>query len=212
MIGWSRAPSTRVTRPSSTRATHAQVSWQSSGQQPFTTTSYALVSSNLELHVDAPPALTPDAIIGDTKLTVSSRDSGDVFIGIAPTAAVNAYLADVRHATLTGFENGGPVLDVQSGQAPALPPTRTDIWAAHSNGPATQSILWKPRNGEWTVVVMNADGTAGVAVDARVGAEVPALSWAIATLLILAATSFLAGVVLIAVPMRAVSRQNAQPW
>ena len=183
-----------------------------SGQQPITTTSYALVSSNLKLHVDAPPALTPDALIGDTKLTASSRGSGDVFIGIAPTAAVNAYLADVRHATLTGFENGGPVLDVQSGQAPALPPMRTDIWAAHSTGPATQSILWKPRNGEWTVVVMNADATAGVAVDARVAAEVPALSWVLATLLILAATSLLAGIVLVAVPIRAVSRQNAQPW
>ncbi len=179
-----------------------------SARQPIATTSYALVSDSLQLHVDAPPALTPSAILGDTKVSATPRGRGEVFIGIAPTSAVDTYLADVRHAKLTDIKRGAAVLEVQPGQAPAVAPTQLNIWTEQSTGPNTQSIIWKPRNGDWTVVVMNADGSARVSVDTRAGAEVPALPWLIAGLLILAAVSLLAGVVLIAVPLRAVSKQQ----
>ena len=43
-------------------------------------------------------------------------------------------------------------------------------------GPGTQQLELGAGEGDWTLVVMNADGSAGVAVDARIGATVPALT------------------------------------
>jgi hypothetical protein len=40
-----------------------------------------------------------------------------------------------------------------------------------------------PADGNWTVVVMRADGTAGVAAGMQVAATVPALTWAAGGLL-----------------------------
>jgi hypothetical protein len=37
--------------------------------------------------------------------------------------------------------------------------------------------VWKPANGSWTVVVMNADGQPGIDVRADLGARVPAVPW-----------------------------------
>ena len=46
-------------------------------------------------------------------------------------------------------------------------------------------MVWTVGNGDWTVIVMNADGSPGVSVRADVGASLPALGWL--------ATEFLAG-------------------
>ena len=56
---------------------------------------------------------------------------------------------------------------------------------------------------------MNADGSAGVSVGSRAGAEVPALGWVVTVMLALATIALVAGVLLIALSLRAVSRQNA---
>jgi hypothetical protein len=37
--------------------------------------------------------------------------------------------------------------------------------------------LWTVRDGDWTVIVMNADGSAGVTVRADLAASLPALGW-----------------------------------
>jgi len=36
-------------------------------------------------------------------------------------------------------------------------------------------VTWEPEDGDWTVVVMNSDGTAPVRADVSAGAEVPIL-------------------------------------
>ncbi len=48
------------------------------------------------------------------------------------------------------------------------------FWTVTSSGNATQILSWKVTSGDWTVVVANADGSPGVAVEARFGAK---LSW-----------------------------------
>ena len=44
---------------------------------------------------------------------------------------------------------------------------------ASAAGDGQQTIEWTPTSGQWAVVVMNADGAAGVSVDASAGAKVP---------------------------------------
>jgi hypothetical protein len=54
-------------------------------------------------------------------------------------------------------------------------PAKASFWAATATGPGTQALTWKPDVGRWAVVVMNADGSRGVAADVSVGAKTGAL-------------------------------------
>lgn len=48
-------------------------------------------------------------------------------------------------------------------------------WNVRSAGPGTRVLRWTPEPGDWAVVVMNADGSAGVAVRASAGIAAPFL-------------------------------------
>ena len=55
---------------------------------------------------------------------------------------------------------------------PPSPPGQEEFWVASVEGSGDQSLLWEPESGNWAVVIMNADGRAGVSVDVRVGGQV----------------------------------------
>ena len=182
-----------------------------SGSQSMTTETYALSSTNLALHMDGPPGLVPQAVLGDTKVSASSQNGKDIFVGIAPTWKVRGYLQGVEHSTFSQMMMANePRLMDHPGVAPRTPPDQANIWTAQSSGPGTQSLVWPPRNGDWSLVVMNADGSAGVATETEAGAEMPLVGWVVGLLLTLAALALVAGVLLIVVPLRSVSKQNAR--
>jgi hypothetical protein len=182
-----------------------------SDSQPMTTSTYALSSTNLALHMDGSPAFMPRAVLGDTKVSATSQNGKDIFVGIAPTWKVQGYLEGVEHSTFSQMMTSHePRLTDHPGVAPRTPPAEAGIWTAQSSGPGSQSVVWPPRNGDWSVVVMNTDGSAGVATEAEAGAEVPVVGWVVGLLLTLAVLALVAGVLLIVVPLRSVSKQNAQ--
>ncbi len=49
------------------------------------------------------------------------------------------------------------------------------MWAARAEGVGTQTLTWDVKPGEWTLVLMNADGSQGVEAWASVGVKFPAL-------------------------------------
>ena len=179
-----------------------------SSPQSLTTSTYALSSTNIALHMDG-RMFVPHAVLGDTKVSAVSQNGKDIFVGIAPTREVQGYLDGVQHSTFRRMIGDQPLMTDHPGVAPATAPGDTDIWAAKSSGPGRQTVVWRPRNGDWSVVVMNADGSAGVSVGSSAGAEVPALGWVVTVMLALATVALVAGVLLIALPLGAVSRQNA---
>ncbi|GAA4677651.1 hypothetical protein GCM10023215_08010 [Pseudonocardia yuanmonensis] len=118
-------------------------------------------------------------VAGEVALRATSR-TGDVFVGIGPSAAVDRYLAGVAQGVWRGEAVAGTPrvvtrVDELGGGAPATPPAAQTFWVASASGPGTQTALWTPESGSWTAVVMNADGTAPVAADVQVGAQVPVL-------------------------------------
>ena len=76
-------------------------------------------------------------------------------------------------------------------------PGEVDIWVAESSGTGTQAVDWQPQDGDWTAVIMQADGTAGLAVQARAGATVPGLPWLAGGLFTMGAVLALVGVLLV---------------
>jgi len=145
--------------------------------------------------------LSGDWILGDARVRATSSDPDEsVFVGLARTDDVADYLRDVEHSTVTDLDD--PEYVEHDGGAPATDPAELDIWVAQSGGPGTQSVEWTPEEGEWTAVIMNADGTSGVDVRADVGATVPVLEEVVDGLWITGAAFALVGAALVAAGLR----------
>lgn len=170
----------------------------------FSTDTYAITSGDLQVHTGT-TGWWPDRVLGDVEITASSTPGDQVFLGIARTRDVAAYLDGVRHARLLEVRDGSPVYDETSGGAPAAAPGEASIWVASDVG-SRPRLTWTVEDGDWTVVLMTADATAPVEADVRAGAELPVLETAIAVLLVLAALTLAAGVALVVVPTRAARR------
>jgi hypothetical protein len=148
-----------------------------------------------------------DDFLGTAQLEVTPLDGGTaVFLGVARTRDVAAYLGDVGHHEIGDLgwrwdsDRMGPGrMRGVSGGAPEEPPTDTDIWVAETSGTGTQVLDWRPQDGNWTIVVMRADGSAGIDVEARAGATVPGLTWIAVALLVTGGVLAVVGAVLVAV-------------
>jgi hypothetical protein len=175
-----------------------------SGTTDLSTGTYALASTSVELHADAPAALMPERLLGDVKVTADGGRT-PVFLGIARTSDANAYLRGFEHATVTDL-SGRPAYDTSGRAAPATPPGARDIWVAQSTGTGTQQVVWPARNGDWTVVVMNADAARGVTADVAAGATVPALDWLVPTLLVAAGLGLAIAIALLVIALHSPRR------
>ena len=172
--------------------------------QPLTSETSAITSGDLQIHVDTPTGALPDGILGDVRLRAQTADGTPMFVGIAPTGDVDAYLSGVARDRLREISNGTASYEAIAGETTAAAPLEQDFWVAQASGDDAVAT-WRPVNGDWTVVVMNADGSPGINAQVAAGAEAPALAIAIGVLLVLAALTLLAGILMIAIPIRGAS-------
>ena len=148
------------------------------------TTTYAVTTDSFRLE-GAGLDWAVDNVLGRARVEVRPRDgSTNLFVGLARSGEVDRYLAGVGHARIENLDlrfDGGRTSTWQTttsaGGAPATPPTAAGFWQASSSGPGTRVLTWRPTAGDWTVVVMRADGGAGLRADVRAGATLPGLPW-----------------------------------
>ena len=117
----------------------------------------------------------PDAV--RMQGTASSNDA--LFMGIAPTTAVDAYLDEVAYDEIVEWDaNQASITDVKytthEGAATPGDPGSESFWVASVSGTGEQTLDWTIEPGEWTVVVMNEDASRGVSAELRFGTLVPA--------------------------------------
>jgi hypothetical protein len=165
----------------------------------LSTAGHAVTSNSFQLE-GAGLNWAVDNVLGVARIEVTPADANtDVFVGIARTSDAARYLQGVGYTRLRNLDfgpNGGrltaPPGTGLPGGAPAQPPGAAGIWVAQASGPGTQALDWRPSGGNWTVVLMRADGAAGVVADVRAGVTAPGLSW-------IAAGVLAFGVVLLAI-------------
>jgi hypothetical protein len=153
----------------------------STGTHGLRTSTYALTTDNLDIDLDGAGWLLDTDRLGHVRVQATSHDDKPVFVGIAPTREVSDYLAQSAHSSVADIEDG-PFssfhVTYRDHAGDLKPPAPADqrFWAASAKGPGSQTMTWKVRDGDWSVVVMNADGSAGVNAGVRAGADVPFLS------------------------------------
>lgn len=172
-----------------------------SPQERISTDGFAITSEEARVHTGRSLDRVPDAIIGDVRLSAEQAGGTQLFLGLAPSADVQAYLAGVEHDTLVEIPGSGPVYRSTAGDAPSTPPGEQTFWVAEATG-VDPELTWSLEDGDWTAVVMNADGTAPVSAEVSAGAEVPVLTTLVAVSFVAAALLLLFGAILIAVPIR----------
>jgi len=166
-----------------------------SPEEHFESSSYAVVSEPIDL-VSSDPEVADwflsDSVLGDVRLTVQGEE---VFLGVAPSEDVDAYLGGVEHDRVSDVDP--PDYEREDGGAPASPPAEQDFWAATASGSGEQVLTWRPESGNWTVVLMNEDASRGIDAELRAGAELDFLIWVAIGLLIAGAVFLIGGAGLI---------------
>jgi hypothetical protein len=144
-----------------------------SPSEDFSTATYAITSENADVDFDGPDWATTD-FLGTVR--IRSESERPVFVGIAREADVGEYLDGVEHAVVTELGREPEYSERQGGPPEGRPADQT-FWAASATGAGEQTLEWEPENGRWNVMVMNADGSRGVAAELSIGGELDSLIW-----------------------------------
>ena len=140
-------------------------------------------------------------LVGDVRIRVTATSPArPVFVAIAPAADVSRYLTGISYLTVTAF--GDQDVAQHLGIAAPAPPATALDWSAQAEGTGSQTLRWTARTGDWMAVVMNPDGSPGVAVRTDVGVFAPALPWLAGELLVGGVIAGLIGAALIVIPVR----------
>ncbi|MEL6891642.1 MAG: DUF4389 domain-containing protein [Actinomycetota bacterium] len=117
---------------------------------------------------------SPDWVIDfidvDIRIAATAVDGDDVFVGIAREADVEDFLTGVAHDVIVEVDSTTPEYERAAGTTTGVSPRDTDIWVASASG-LEPTLEWEWDSGSWAAVLMNADGSPGVAADVDVGGK-----------------------------------------
>ena len=152
----------------------------------FATPTYALTRTRLEVDTDGEGWILNESWFGKIRIrgeSPATRPSSSVSGRRRRSPDTSEPSPTRTFRTSTSIRSRATYLSV-SGGAPQAPPTEQSFWAASASGVGTGTLTWKVREGDWSVVLMNADGSRGVTADIDLGAKLSFLLWVAIGLLI----------------------------
>ncbi len=172
------------------------------GSQRLTTVTAAIASGSAEIEGERPAGWFFDE--NDQlalRITAETRGAKPLFLGIGPSGDVLSYLDGVAYDKVddisfnpfsVDYDRKGP----PDGRDPA-PPGEQTFWTVHSEGTSgTVQIDWDYEPGSYVVVLMNADGSAGVDADTSLELEVPFLHAGLIVAIVIGGLLLLLGLIL----------------
>jgi hypothetical protein len=117
-------------------------------------------------------------IVGDPKVrfaaTTTNHDAG-VFVGIGPADQVDRYMAGAPYDEVTDFDVDPFKLNRSPHEGTKRPaaPASQDFWVAQASGAEAATLRWKVQDGDYRMVVMNADGSRHVDTKGDVALTLP---------------------------------------
>jgi hypothetical protein len=150
--------------------------------------------------------------VGGLRVTASSTSGRPIFVGVASQAAVDQWLGDTAHDQLVGLSSGRAHYDRADGVLRGVPrPGDQTFWLAETTGRAGATLRWNLADGNYAVVVANADGSPGVTADVRGAAQIPHLAGLGGTMLGVGIGLILLAVALIVVGGTGLGRRHSDP-
>jgi hypothetical protein len=142
----------------------------------MTSATAAITAENLTI-ADTGQWTSSVADIGGLRVTTTSPSGGPVFVGIAPQPAVDAWLAGTAHDELTDVPAGRAEYSRAAGELrPVADPAAQTFWLTTATGPGAATMQWHVVDGNYAVVVANADGSPGIVADVRGAVQLPDLT------------------------------------
>jgi hypothetical protein len=141
------------------------------GSQRFSTQEYAITTPGLQIGASAPGFLLKADRYGTVRLDTTPKGGKPLFVGVARTRDVDAYLRGVSRSEVSDIDYApfSARYTQRAGTRTPARPAAQDIWAAQGS----EALTWNVQKGDWSVVVMNADGSRGVTAAVSAGARVP---------------------------------------
>jgi hypothetical protein len=136
--------------------------------------------------------------IGGVRIIAIGSAQDRLFVGIARESDVDRWLSGTAHDELTEVSSGTARYVRAGGDRQAVTePQGQHFWLASGAGAGAATVTWQATNGDFAVVLVNADGSPGVVADIRAATQVPDLTGLGAGLLTAGIVLFLLAVVLI---------------
>jgi hypothetical protein len=162
---------------------------------------YAVISDAMEFDEGASKALNWLGL-DKIKVEVENDDpSQAVFVGIARSRDIDAYLDDVKHDEITDVEIFDSSFDYERkpGAIQPEPPGMQDFWLEDAEGRGPQEIVFDIEEGEYTILAMNADASDGVDMEAVFGIKSSGVILLLGTVFLVIGIMLLAGGVIMVV-------------
>lgn len=143
----------------------------------ISTDGYAIASNRLDLTGRGADAAVVEHMLERVRVRASSLSGKPIFVGVGRSRDVRAYLSGVAGTRVTDVrDNHTAVTRALTGTRRPDPPSAQTFWKATATGDRP-SLAWSPRAGDWTVAVLNADGSAQVGAAVRIDLKTDVLRW-----------------------------------
>jgi len=193
---------------------------------PFTADrpSHAIVSGDMDLLRGRYETLTEGSVVlafagepDDVRMQGVASGPKALFMGIAPTSAVDEYLSGVAHDEITDWNADLAAIDeveytTHQGTALPGPPGTETFWVTSVAGTGLQTLDWTIESGDWTAVIMNVDASPGVTAELAFGASpsanIDVIAW---TSMTVGAIVLIGGGLLLYLGLRRRDRDSTSP-
>jgi hypothetical protein len=133
----------------------------------------AAIETRLHLPVEGPDWFYAPEQLGTVRIDVVASGETPVFVGIAARDDAATFLTGTAYDELSAVEPD-PLYTRRGGTGTETGvPAAAPWWVAAEEGVGALSLTWQAAEGDWAVVLLNADGSPGVAAEVRVGATLP---------------------------------------
>ena len=150
----------------------------STDSHQFAASTHAIATENLDMDLDGVEELVDSTSLGNIRIDVAPQSGKPVFAGIARTDELSRVPPRRRthHGHRLDFDHSRRATAPRPARARRVRPRPSGSGQRPARAPDRRPSKWDIEDGDWSIVVMNADGSSGVQADISAGAKVPYLN------------------------------------